>query len=85
MGAATFGNGSVGITGTVTGFNSLVGSTNDDFVAQRVTPLTNGNYVVGSPAWQNGTIAVGAATFASGSVGITGTISSLNSLIASSL
>ena len=35
--------------------NSLVGSTANDKVGNfGVTALTNGNYVVASPTWQNG-------------------------------
>jgi hypothetical protein len=46
-GAATWGNGMTGITGTVSSSNSLVGSTAGDRVSRSVAPLSNGNYVVG--------------------------------------
>ena len=45
-----------------------------------VTPLTNGNYVVGSPYW-NGRR--GAATWGNGSTGMSGTVSAANSLVGS--
>jgi hypothetical protein len=72
VGAATWVNGSTGITGTVSDQNSLVGTTaNAAISGMGITVLTNGNYVVGSPAW---------ATWASGTTGITGAVSTANSL-----
>ena len=56
-GAATWGSGTTGVKGLVGAANSLVGSTADDTVTvgdYGVTALTNGNYVVGSPYWNNG-------------------------------
>ncbi len=96
-GAATWGNGSTGIIGAVSSTNSLVGTTAGDsvgsiirssffitFFTNSITALTDGNYVVSSPSWSNGTItAVGAATWGNGSTGIRGTISSTNSLVGS--
>ena len=56
-GAATFGNGTTGISGAVSAANSLVGTTAFDLVGRSgVTALTNGNYVVGSPFWDNGAV-----------------------------
>ncbi len=82
-GAATFGSGTAGITGPVSPNNSLVGSTSQDRVG-RVTALTNGNYVVSSPVWDNGTVAdVGAVTFGSGTSGVAGAVSVANSLVGS--
>jgi hypothetical protein len=82
-GAATFGNGMTGITGTVTVANSLVGSTLNDSIGN-ATALSNGNYVLTSQFWDNGALAdVGAATFASGTTGISGPVSPSNSLIGS--
>jgi uncharacterized repeat protein (TIGR01451 family) len=84
-GAATFGSGSQGVTGTVTLANSLVGTHANDQVGQVITALTNGNYVVGNPAWSNGSSAhVGAATFGDGLKGIAGAVSAANSLVGSS-
>jgi hypothetical protein len=78
-GAATWGNGSTGISGTVSKNNSLIGS-NSDQVGQFVTPLSNGNYVVDSPNW-TGYGVYGAATWGDGSTGIRGTIAPSNSLV----
>src|SRR5262249_14670155 len=50
-GAATWGSGTAGVSGAVSAANSLVGSSANDFVGGGVTALTNGNYVVRSPAW----------------------------------
>ena len=84
-GAATFGDGTTGISGVITADNSLVGTTKKDLVGYAgVTALTNGNYVVSSPAWSDDfEVAVGAVTFGNGSTGITGAISSANSLVGS--
>ncbi len=84
-GAATFGLGTSGISGLVSPSNSLVGSSTNDGVGNFVTALSNGNYVVGSPPWDNGaTENVGAATFGSGVSGIVGVVSTANSLVGSS-
>ncbi|MEQ8854591.1 hypothetical protein [Gimesia sp.] len=84
-GAATFGDGTTGISGVITADNSLVGTTKNDLVGYAgVTALTNGNYVVSSPAWSDDfELAVGAVTFGNGTTGITGAISSANSLVGS--
>jgi hypothetical protein len=84
-GAVTWGNGSTGVSGTVSAENSLVGSEPGDDVGSNeffngVTKLSNGNYVVDSPYWNGNR---GAATWANGHSGITGTISAANSLIGS--
>ena len=80
-GAVTFGDGQRGTAGVVSAANSLVGSTTNDFVG-RITALKNGNYVVRSPNWDNGAAQdAGAATFANGTTGISGTISASNSLV----
>ena len=84
-GAATFGSGVTGVSGLITTANSLVGSTANDRVGDFLVGLSNGNYVVASPGWDNGAIAdVGAVTFASGATGISGTVSSANSLVGGS-
>lgn len=88
-GAVTWGDGTIGIAGEISAANSLVGSSAGDNVGQdtffsenAVTALTNGNYVVASPKWNNGgDINAGAATWADGTTGITGAIDSSNSLI----
>jgi hypothetical protein len=85
VGAVTWGNGTSGIAGVVSSSNSLVGSTASDAVSSRgVTALTNGNYVVRSSNWDSGTITnVGAVTWGSGTSGVSGVVSSSNSLVGS--
>ena len=87
VGAVTWGSGTAGVSGVVSGSNSLVGSTANDqvgFGGYGVTALTNGNYVVCSPDWHNGAgVAVGAATWESGTTGVSGVVSSANSLVGS--
>ena len=83
-GAVTLVDGNAGRTGLVTDDNSLVGSTAGDAVgtAGSVTALSNGNYVVTTPAWSNGSVAdAGAATFGDGTMGVVGAISADNSLV----
>ena len=65
--------------------STLKGSTaNDNIGSQGVTALSNGNYVVNSPNWANGTATnAGAVTWGNGSTGISGTVSSSNSLVGS--
>ncbi len=78
MGAATWIDGMVGLSGVISASNSLVGSLSGDAVGSSLTPLVNGNYVVGSPSW-NG--ARGAATWGDGTVGVKGPVSASNSLV----
>ncbi|OWK47467.1 beta strand repeat-containing protein [Fimbriiglobus ruber] len=84
-GAVTFGNGTTGVIGVVNSMNSLVGSTTGDHVGSGVpgsTALSNGNYVVSSPSWSNGSASsAGAATFGNGTTGVAGVVSSGNSLV----
>ena len=51
-----------------------------------MTALTNGNYVVSSPAWDDERRAVnaGAVTWGNGTTGTTGAVSTANSLVGSS-
>jgi hypothetical protein len=87
-GAATWTDGTVGITGTVDASNSLVGSNPGNPCDQSnpgdcvgyygIAALSNGNYVVDSPNW-NGQR--GAVTWGDGTIGITGTVDASNSLI----
>jgi hypothetical protein len=88
-GAATWGT-ARRCDGTVSAANSLVGSTANDLVGRgntntsKVTALTNGNYVVGSPLWDSGGLVdVGAVTWGSGTSGVTGAVSAANSLVGS--
>ena len=77
-GVATWGNGSTGISGEVSAANSLVGTQPNDYVGSGITPLSNGNYVVGSRFWNGNR---GAATWGNGSIGISGVVSAANSLV----
>lgn len=84
-GAVTFGSGTVGISGAVSPSNSLVGGSQDDQVGSGIVALHNGNYVVSSTEWDNGDVdKAGAATFGSGTTGISGVVSPANSLVGSS-
>jgi trimeric autotransporter adhesin len=82
-GAVTWGNGTAGVRGAVSEANSLVGSQIGDFVGLGgITALADGNYVVSSWLWRNGTVrSAGAVTRADGSTGLAGAVSSLNSLV----
>src|SRR5688572_30586251 len=66
--------------------STLTGSQENDLVgANGVRPLSNGNYVVLSGSWNNGTESqAGAVTFGDGIVGISGVVSAANSLVGSS-
>ncbi|MBX7105248.1 MAG: hypothetical protein K1X57_14290 [Gemmataceae bacterium] len=83
VGAVTWGSGVTGVSGVVSAGNSLVGAQAFDQVGNdTVTPLTNGNYVVRSPAWDNGSfLDAGAVTFGNGATGTSGVVSPLNSLV----
>ena len=83
-GSATWGNSATGISGIVSSSNSLVGTRSNDQVGSKIAILSNGNYVVSSASWANGSGAgTGAATWGSGTVGVSGIINSSNSLIGS--
>jgi hypothetical protein len=79
LGAATWGSGTTGVTGTVSSSNSLVGAAPNDSVGSGgIASLSNGNYVVASLYWSGNR---GAATWGSGTAGVTGAISASNSLV----
>ncbi|MBI5088414.1 MAG: hypothetical protein HZB15_06005 [Actinobacteria bacterium] len=80
-GAVTWMNGATGLNGTVSVANSLVGSTADDLVGNRITMLSNGNYVASTPFWHIGANAVGAATWGDGDALIVGVVGAVNSLV----
>jgi hypothetical protein len=84
-GEVTWGDGMSGITGVVSADNSLVGSTAGDNVGDwGISTLSNGNYVVRSPYWDNeGVVDAGAVTWGDGMSGITGVVSAANSLVGS--
>jgi filamentous hemagglutinin family protein len=83
-GAATWGSGTAGVKGAVSSNNSLVGSQVGDYVGSQIWTLSNGNYVVSSSSWANGTATeAGAVTWGDGLTGIAGVVSSDNSLVGS--
>jgi hypothetical protein len=88
VGAVTWANGTIGATGTFDGSNSMVGDSAEDQIGywMGVTPLSNGNYVISSPFWDNpgtGAVDAGAATWVSGTGLVTGVVSAANSLVGS--
>lgn len=98
-GAVTWANGATGAAvGAISASNSLVGSRTDDrigmlasfinntipFQGFGITALANGNYVVASSLWNNGSILrVGAVTWGNGASGTVGTVGTGNSLVGS--
>jgi len=88
-GAATWVHGGGPFSGTVSASNSLVGTTNGDYVGGNlngfnfVTALSDGNYVVVSSSWNNGAPGshFGAVTWGDGTHGTSGVVSVANSLI----
>ncbi len=64
VGAVTWGSGNSGVVGAVSAANSLIGASASDRIGSaRVIALDNGNYVVGSPLWDDGALSdVGAVT-----------------------
>ena len=84
-GAVTWGNGSGGLVGLISAANSLVGDINGDQAGSGgVTALSNGNYVVKSPLWDNGAIVdIGAATGGMAQTGIVGRVSAAQNLLGS--
>jgi hypothetical protein len=81
-GAATWSSYSTPITGVVSNANSLTGSNDFDRVSEYgVVALGNGNYVVSSWDWANGSaVSAGAVTWARGNAGLTGAVSVQNSV-----
>src|SRR4030095_6608723 len=88
-GAITWCNGS-SLAGQVSSANSLVGTSSGDFLDDltindfRIKKLTNGNFVVINPNWDDtgaGVVDAGAVTWGSNSLGLSGIISSNNSLV----
>jgi hypothetical protein len=83
VGAVTWCSGTSGCIGPVTETNSVVGSHgDDDYGDGGPYYLTNGNYVILYPYWDNGSIVdAGAARWCSGEGGCTGPITAANSLV----
>ena len=88
-GAVTWGDGTTGISAEVSATNSLVGTQTDDQVGSGgVTALSNGNYVVVSPRWDNaitGVMDVGAVTWGDGTTQTIGEVNGTNSLVGTQL
>ena len=89
-GAVTWGNGLGGTVGTVSVYNSLIGSAKNDYAgsddvrSNNVTALPNGNYVVSSKYWDNNNaVNAGGVTWGNGLGGTVGAISITNSLVGS--
>jgi filamentous hemagglutinin family protein len=81
-GAVTWVNGTTGLTGTVGNSNSLVGANEDDSIGSGgIALLGSGNYVVLSPDFNSD---AGAVTWGSETSGVSGVVSSLNSLVGES-
>ena len=92
-GAVTWMSGTATVTSVVSAANSLVGTTagdiigsvpneDDGLLALNVVTLTNGNYLVASPYWNNGSIrGAGAVTWGNGASGVVGPVSATNSLV----
>jgi len=82
-GAVTWADGASGLSGFVSPANSLVGTIASSLVGERrPIALANGNYVVDSPSWRDGSSSSpGAVTWADGDGGISGAISAGNSAV----
>ena len=62
--------------------NSLMGQAFNDVVGSKLTALSDGNYVVSSWDWRNGTFTrAGAVTWGNGQGGTVGLVSASNSLV----
>ncbi|MBP6900314.1 MAG: filamentous hemagglutinin N-terminal domain-containing protein [Burkholderiaceae bacterium] len=79
-GAVSFADGGLGLAGTVSASNSLVGTTAADAVGTAVVELSGSNYLVLSPLADLGAVDGGAASWGSGSLGVQGALSTGNSL-----
>ncbi len=83
VGAVTWGSAASGVKGAVTLDNSLVGETASDQVGvDGVVALANGNYVVRSSVWDNGSaMDAGAATWCDGTSATAEVVTAGNSLV----
>src|SRR5687768_4089937 len=85
VGAATLCPGN-GLTGVVSTQNSLIGSAAGDFASSTITPLANGNYVIGLPQFTaNGVLNAGAATLVNGVSGRIGVVSPVDSFVGNTI
>lgn len=82
-GAITWGNGVTGTVGVADITNSLLGSTNGDFIGHiPLTALDNGSFVMRAPIWDNAGVAnAGAVVWGNGTAPLTGIISAANALV----
>lgn len=81
LGAAIAGT---SLVGPVTAARALVGSQAGDAVGDTVIALPQGDYLVHSPAWRNGSNSrAGALTLGAGPDGVRGPVSAANSLVGS--
>ncbi len=87
VGALTYGAAGIGVSGTISPANSLVGARTGDIngdVIRSITVLANGNYVLAADGWDNGAIVdAGAAVWGHRDIGVTGEISAANALVGS--
>lgn len=79
-GAVAFAAGNAGVAGAVSASNALVGATAGDGVGTGVLELSGSNYVVLAPAADVGAVDGGAVAWGSGTAGISGAISTANSV-----
>jgi Repeat of unknown function (DUF5650) len=77
----SWGNGESGSAGVISAVNSLIGSQANDQIGTEIFTLSNGNYVVASPNWDDAAINVGAVTFGSRLGGTVGVVAPSNSLV----
>ena len=84
-GAVTWAAGTVATNVAVSTADSIVGSSPSDQIGfYGTTALSNGNYIVDSPYWNNGaTLGAGAVTWADGNGVTADTVSTDNSLVGS--
>ena len=81
VGSWTFAVGTAPSAFSVNATNSLVGSTVNDAMLSSVLALSNGNYIVRTPRWNEpGAPQAGAVTWGSGTTGVAGPISEAISL-----
>jgi hypothetical protein len=86
VGAVTWANGTTGKVGPVLASESLIGSQMNDMVGGTLgIALSNGNYVVISPDWNNGSaMSAGAVTLCDGTGPTVGVVSPTNSIVGTS-
>ncbi|MGN6517956.1 MAG: hypothetical protein ACTHK2_00850 [Dokdonella sp.] len=84
-GAVTWGSGERGVSGTISAANSVIGSSDADFVGLQFVELDNGNGVIPAEYWDVGGVEqVGAAIWLDGEHGTVGEVGGANALIGSS-